>query len=227
MNFPQVQSAVAFIGHFLLVCAVLFWVSRSAPVGVRRAAALFSLILLLIPVNGLPIAGYMRGLIGDFSVTTTLLLGAIVLARSTGYDAGLNRARAVLLAGAAIAGLALYPFALGLTRFDSYQLGYESPWLLMAVFGFVVWTWRTHRAAAAVILCSTAAFNLGLLESTNLWDYLLDPWLVVFAWVWMGMKAWEKQKATRAPGIELGNSLPVETPGAISAVPESGFSTDR
>ena len=44
--------------------------------------------------------------------------------------------------------------------------------------------WRYRPGAALVILFGVLAFDLGLLTSTNLWDYLLDLPLVLFAWGW-------------------------------------------
>ncbi|HLT05811.1 MAG TPA: hypothetical protein VK019_12730, partial [Pseudomonas sp.] len=40
-----------------------------------------------------------------------------------------------------------------------------------------------HWLATALIALATLAFGLGLLASENYWDYLLDPFVVLYCWV--------------------------------------------
>jgi hypothetical protein len=81
-----------------------------------------------------------------------------------------------------IGGLVLYPFALGLTYFDPYALGYDSRAFLVVLFSFALWA--VYRGYGLITVCLTAsvlAHSLGILESRNLWDYLIDPWLTIYA----------------------------------------------
>jgi hypothetical protein len=132
-----------------------------------------------VPVRGIPVGGYLRGTLGDLSVTTMLLLGAAVLQMS-GWSLLDARARIALYGWVVAAGLVLYPLTLGLTRWDPYTLGFQPRALVLVVAAIVIAWWGRRRGAALVLTGGVAAFDLGVLESSNLWDYLLDPWL--FGW---------------------------------------------
>jgi hypothetical protein len=152
--------------------------ARRAWLGVVALAALAAA---WIPIRGIPLAGYPRGVLGDLSVTTLLMLAASLITALGGRRVLDNRSRAALAGWAAVAGVALYPQTLGLTRLDPYELGYRPRVLVLLVAGLVVWWWWGRLGAALVLAGDVAAFNLSLLESDNLWDYLLDPALFVWA----------------------------------------------
>lgn len=201
-SLSQIQSLISFAGQFFLHSALILWIVRAwSPSSARtsraslqlfRAALLGGiLVALAVPVNGLSAAGYLRGLMGDLSITSVLLLGGYVARELTGRDwvpwmswVSLG-ARKTLLYGIAIAATILYPLALGLTMFDPYQLGFQPVALLAVLFGLVLVLWRREPAAAVLVLLGLIAYNLQLLESTNLWDYLLDAWVALFAWGWI------------------------------------------
>ncbi len=144
--------------------------------GVGFAAV--ALVLALVPLGGLPLVGYVRGITGDLSVTTVVLL-AIGLFGSFlgGVEPQERRTLSVLVV---LGALFLYPMALGLGSFDPYRLGFE-PWgLLAALFVVAVAAWlRQFYVLLLAILVAVSCHALALMESPNLWDYLFDPWLVV------------------------------------------------
>ena len=71
--------------------------------------------------------------------------------------------------------LALYPLALGLGSFDPYEWGWHFSPLFVIVAALTVWlTWKQNRFGFLLLLAAVA-FHLRLLESTNYWDYVLDP----------------------------------------------------
>lgn len=89
------------------------------------------------------------------------------------------------------AALVLYPSALGLglPNFDSYSLGW--PWLewgqsfllfgtVGACAGFLLW--RGNRFGWVLAACA-ALYLLGLQESRNFWDYMVDPLYAVVSLV--------------------------------------------
>ncbi len=168
-------NALAIVTAFLLVPGV----SRLSP---GKLAVLLGALALtaLIPFGGLPLAAYLRGAIGDLSITSLLLLLA-ALARPVLGRTG-AKPRAILLVLIVLAALILYPLALGLGEFDPYRLGYGDGGLLGALFILALAAlWRGLHAIALGLALAVAAWGVGWYESSNLWDYLIDPFVAVYA----------------------------------------------
>lgn len=130
----------------------------------------------------LPLVAYVRGVTGDLSIVLTLLLWSSLL------PSGKPTPMAFRFAVAIVA-FCFYPFALGLGMIDPYSWGYGSISFLIAVLVFAVvcalanWTKGVWIIAIAII-----AWAAQLHESSNLWDYLLDPFLAIWALVsFLGM----------------------------------------
>lgn len=151
------------------------------PVVARLAVARFWLVaaimaLALLPISGLSIAGYVRGVLGDLSVTSLLLLGWACRAPKD------ESQRGSLLLGVLVLALLLYPWALGIGSFDPYRLGYGSLYLLVGLMAAALLCWlRRYTLIALAIALSVLVWAVGGYESANLWDYLLDPWLSIYA----------------------------------------------
>jgi hypothetical protein len=85
-----------------------------------------------------------------------------------------------------IGGLLFYPPALGLTKSDPYVWGYDSPLLWVVLLGLsLAAVFYDRYLLAFCITAAVASHAIGLYDSTNLWDYLLDPLLTVFALIWL------------------------------------------
>lgn len=125
----------------------------------------------------LPLAAYVRGVTGDLSVVLTLLLWSSVLLPSRPIPLGFR----FTLSGIAIL---FYPLALGLGMLDPYAWGYGSLGLLLAIVffaslcGLLGWTKGVWIIALAIV-----AWAGHWHESTNLWDYVLDPLLCLWAFI--------------------------------------------
>jgi hypothetical protein len=134
---------------------------------------------LAVPIGGASLAMQLRAVIGDpAAVTATLLaLAAFAPGRLPA------RPRPSTLVGTACAlGILLwmpvfvgtYPFG-----FDAYALGWR-PWSFVgvgAILAAVAWRRRADgwiAVAGIALLC----WGAGLVESDNLWDALVDPWIV-------------------------------------------------
>lgn len=149
---------------------------------------LASCVVAFLPLpGGLALGGYLRGIGGDPSVTSLVLVGALVVALVGGPDALTRRELLPLTLGSASGAAFLYPMTLGLTLFDPYVLGYQPALWLLAALGIVALaSGLAGRALVLIsILASVGAWSFGVGESTNLWDYVLDPWLALFAVVWL------------------------------------------
>lgn len=160
----------------------------------RTAALAAALLVLLVPVAGLSLAGLLRGFSGDLSVMTLvfLLLATARTLSGCGLVLDENRARAVQVI--AIGALLFYPLVLGFTPFDPYRLGYANFWFVLLLMVFAAWSALRYSILLALgIALAVVAWSIGWYESPNLWDYLLDPWLGIYA---LGAQAkhWWKQK---------------------------------
>ena len=150
----------------------------------QAAIALLLLLGLLLPVNGLSVAQWLRSVVGDLSVLTLFVLLNILMQRLLNFSLLCASSRRLLLTGVVTIGVVFYPLALGVTAYDPYQLGYSPNILFALVISVSLLAWFIkHRELAVILLFPLIAYNLHLLESTNLWDYLLDPVLLIYALV--------------------------------------------
>lgn len=151
----------------------------------RRLFAAGVLVAVLLPVSGgLSAAGWLRGMVGDLSLTSVLLLAGALYTRLRPVQGELwnRRERLVLLSFIAALALLLYPFALGLGALDPYRAGYGTLGAV-AMLGLLAF-WLMRRGLVLLPLAIAVAllgWSLGVLESDNLWDYLLDVPLALYA----------------------------------------------
>ena len=144
----------------------------------RVIAAAAVMLVSLIPLGALPLAGYLRGAIGDLSIPSLLLLANFIARDVWRAPAG----KTSLLALIALAALLFYPLALGVGSFDPYRLGYGHDGLLAALLLLALaaaWL-RVYWVAVAVAL-AVLAWSAGWYESPNLWDYLMDPLVATYS----------------------------------------------
>lgn len=174
------------LGQVLLTSAVilsLFRVGKYPPV-IRWAALVISAVLGFFQIGDLQIIAYPSGVLGDLSITTQILLACVVAKQVLRIDVLSDRDRSTILFAAAGAGLVLYPLSSGLTMLDVYSWGFQSMPLMLGLAVLAVIGWYVRPGAAMIIPLGVIAFNFGLLASNNVWDYLLDPLLALFAWGW-------------------------------------------
>jgi len=123
----------------------------------------------------LALSAYVRGVTGDLSIVTLLLLWGTLLPSPKKTPLGFK-------APIALIAIAFYPLALGFGMLDPYAWGYGSISFLIAVILFAVlcglagWTKGVFILSFAII-----AWAAHWHESANLWDYLLDPFLAIWA----------------------------------------------
>lgn len=213
MPMPAFTDITGLLGIALALGAIVIALPGVRRFSRGRVGGIFFavMILSLVPFGQLSAAACVRGAFGDLGITTLVLLGGATLRRLNGAASVESRARFALLAFVAVAALALYPMALGIGRFDPYHLGYGSPWFLGGLFAVALTAWfgRVHLLAVCLAL-ATLAWSVRWYESTNLWDYLLDPLLSFYALgalVTCGVRA---IRATRA--VSTGDPAPASLP---------------
>ena len=131
--------------------------------------------MLLLPIQGIPIAEWVRGVSANFSVPFTGLLGLAVWEGEFRRKLFSKTDWTTAWAFGVVAGLGLYPLALGLGSFDPYEWGWSfSPLFVISAVLTALLLWKQSRFGLLLLL-AIAAYHLRLLESANYWDYLLDP----------------------------------------------------
>ena len=137
-----------------LTCAVVLIIllqklfSIEIPIFARLALALLLGNLFFWPLGmslELPLSAYVRGVTGDLSIVSMLLLWGSILPFAKKTPLGFKVPIALIA-------ILFYPLALGFGMFDPYAWGYGS-------IGFLI----------SVVLFAT------------FWDYLLDPFLAIWA----------------------------------------------
>jgi len=168
---------------WLLLAVHLPYAQRLAPL--RRVLFIAgAYVVVIIPVFGLPLAGWLRGMVGDLSLTSVLLLGSALYARLNSAATPLwdARERSLLLLFISVMALLLYPFALGWGPLDPYRSGFGSIGLILMLALLALWALRRGLALLSLtIALAVTGWSFNLLESTNLWDYLLDAPLALYA----------------------------------------------
>ena len=189
MPLPPLTDFLALLGIDLVLCATLLRCltrgSGLAPKG-RCMAVLAVFILLWVPVGAahLPVLAYVRGWSSDLS-TTLVALACLSLGHGLfGLPAVPGRERLALNTAIVAAAALLYPTALGWGDWDAYRAGWGS-WGMLAsllILSLACWV-GGFRLVPALVGIALLAWTAGWMESGNLWDYLIDPWLVVLALV--------------------------------------------
>ena len=141
--------------------------------------ALVSLFIAVVQVGGLPLFRWLISFNANFSITLTSILFSKIIETSFGIKLLDKNAFLTCWIFSLTAGVILYPMALGLSRFDPYQAGWGFSWLFVALFGVTIMLLIMKNRFAVVLIAAISAYNLRLLESTNLWDYLVDPLIVM------------------------------------------------
>lgn len=185
------MNSGAYWWNLAAVFLLLVWLLQSFRPGRRGliVSVLGAALLSAIPFFGHELRYWLGGLTPNVSIPLFVLLLVGILERA-GLPA-LFRSRDWLAAWffGAGAALFLYPssLGLGLRNFDSYSLGW--PWLdwraSLLLFGPValcaaILLRRGNRFGWVLVLVS-AGFLLRFQESSNFWDYLLDPLYAVVA----------------------------------------------
>jgi len=141
-------------------------------------------IVAAVPIGTLPLAAYLRSVFGDLSITTSVLLVTGIFRHLSGRRFFDRRQEIATHALIAVTALFFYPLALGLGPFDPYRPGFGSPWFLtgLLVLALGAWAVRVYPIPICIAL-AVLAHAIGWHESTNLWDYMLDPLVSIYAFV--------------------------------------------
>jgi hypothetical protein len=195
MNFTDITGLIGSASVIATAALLLPSIKRLAK---PRLAMLLGAIFVyaLLPITDMSLAVYLRGGIGDVSITTLLLLCSVLVKPWLSCATLDNKNRFALFGLIAIAALALYPMALGMGAYDPYRLGYgNAPFVAgVLLIALAAWYWKIYWVTLC-IACAMLAWSMGWYESNNLWDYLLDPFVAGYALasvaVWSAKKTFD------------------------------------
>jgi len=188
--FPPLTDFIALAGVVLVTCAAclrfagsMFMTAGRANTKGRWLVGLCFLVLWIpLGVAQLPVAAYLRGITSDFSVSLIVLAALNLSSRLLRVKLFDRREYQAVFYGVAAAALFLYPSALGWGNWDAYRPGWGSAGMWAGLFLVCVVSWVAGlRLPALLIALAMASWTAQMMESTNLWDYLLDPWLGIAA----------------------------------------------
>lgn len=182
-------------GHALLLSAIILRLTYAF--NLRRDFSYFLALAVFVaasaPIGTMPVAQVTRGIFGDMSITSLILLGYFFIFPEISRDK--SRQLFILVV---TAGLLFYPAALGLGMLDPYQWGYLNnyrgtfPSMLFLAALLAITAIAARLNNALILLCiaaATGAFLIGALESRNIWDYLIDPLIFIFGIFRIGIES--------------------------------------
>lgn len=174
---------ITFAFSFLFPGLVALLLIQSAAKNFRKAPHGWRLtpILALLPVGGLPLARWLIGINANFSFPLVAIAFNKAWENASGSRLLDHNASMASWIFGLEAGLALYPMALGLGGFDPYALGWGTSWLFAFLAMVTIALLLMKNRFAVVLIACILGYDLHLLESPNLWDYLVDPFFVFFS----------------------------------------------
>jgi hypothetical protein len=167
-----------------LTCSVVLMIllqkisSIEIPFAIRLLVVLLLVNLFFWPLGmslELPLSAYVRGVTGELSIVTMLLLWSSILPAAKKTPLGFKVPLALIA-------IVFYPLALGFGMVDPYAWGYGSIALLIATILFALACGLAGWIKGVwIISFAIMAWAAHWHESANLWDYLLDPFLAIWA----------------------------------------------
>ena len=188
--FPPLTDLFAVASIALVACAVCLRLSsvKSTTTDGTNSKGIWLVgtcfVAMWIPVGAahLPVAAYIRGVTSDFSVSLVILAALNLsgqLFRLKLFD---QRECLAMFYVVAATALFLYPLALGWGDWDAYRPGWGSAGMWTGLLFLCLGSWIAGlRLLPLLIGVAMLSWTARLMESTNLWDYLLDPWLAIAA----------------------------------------------
>ncbi|CDS50192.1 hypothetical protein [Polaromonas sp. CG9_12] len=188
MLLPPLTDLVALLGIDLVLCAVGLRLlsGRNGVTWRAKWAVIACFVLLWLPFGTaqLPLLAYVRGVSSDLSTTLVALACLDLGRRLSGCPAMAWREGMVLSVALAVAAVVLYPTALGWGDWDAYRSGWGAFAMLGILLMLSLACWIGGlRLLPALVGLALLAWVIGLMESVNLWDYLIDPWLAILAMI--------------------------------------------
>jgi len=195
----NLQSVYGLFAQGVIVAALIRFVrvltghAKAKPHGIELWLPV--MLLLAGSAEGVTLAGHLRGLWGDPSIVTFLLLFLFTMQPSwlPSVPRPTTCVLITLLVTVPLYGPMLLPVPT--VQDNLYAIGWQ-PWsLLIAITLGALIMWRSlQRTWLHIVALALLAYAGRLMESDNLWDYLVDPGLLVaiaflgFTGIWISLQ---------------------------------------
>ena len=195
----NLQSVYGLFAQGVIVAALIRFVrvltghAKAKPHGIELWLPV--MLLLAGSAEGVTLAGHLRGLWGDPSIVTFLLLFLFTMQPSwlPSVPRPTTCVLITLLVTVPLYGPMLLPVPT--VQDNLYAIGWQ-PWsLLIAITLGALIMWRSlQRTWLNIIALALLAYAGRLMDSDNLWDYLVDPGLLVaiaflgFTGIWISLQ---------------------------------------
>jgi hypothetical protein len=156
----------------------------------RVAAGIAGLLAsLCIPVLGRSLFEWVASTVERPSPPGFLLIAILAISATTGRHVGTSAEFRFGTLIIALAGFVLYPASVGFLDYDTYALGYSGyslPIAIALILGYTVY--RGFLLTALALNVAIGVFLLGVGQSFNLWDYVIDPvaWIIATV-IWIAI----------------------------------------
>ncbi|MEH6388209.1 MAG: hypothetical protein V7772_10070 [Pseudomonas profundi] len=178
MIFLSLQAYLTFSLTLFLILP-LGALSRNRRLGVLAGLTVLGMLPL---IQGMSLAGYLRGVTDDLACTSMVWLIAGALIRLDFISAWSRPRLMQLWICFAIAGALLFPAAMGVGMIDTYGWGFTPRPMLVGVAAVtLLMVFIRNAPGALLLLAASGAFVLDVKPSDNYWDYLLDPFIFLYS----------------------------------------------
>ena len=164
----------------------------------------------LIRIDGVDICGRLLPFTGSLSVGSVCVLCLAILHRMQPHTVPYTKAeQSATTKFWACAGTLLLASAMGFWKADVYAVGYLPSAAWVVLLGSLAAVFVRYRVFAIYLVVAVVAWQLRIVESANLWDYLLDPWLTIGSCmvvtrncVWKGSRATKSDDLPKMAGTD-------------------------
>ncbi|HOP46045.1 MAG TPA: hypothetical protein PK874_00155 [Desulfobacteraceae bacterium] len=84
-----------------------------------------------------------------------------------------------------ITGILLYPMALGIGRLDPYAFGWSFSFLFVILMIVTLMLILIKNRFSIVLILCILSYDVKIMESVNLWDYLVDPIFMIISFIFI------------------------------------------
>lgn len=188
------------LSFVLLIASMLsLFVKRRRSLQSISLCLFVPVILGVLPIGQTDVSGFALGYMGALSASMLVLLGFQLLANIGAIEGHMPSVLRNMNIFWFATGMILYPAALGFFSTDMYSFGFHTSmhWCVLGLS--VVAMFCRLRILGLCLAFSMLANLLKLHESSNLWDYVIDPWLWIAAAVSLPATIFRQLFGTKPP----------------------------